>query len=164
MKDSPQTRNHNEKATSSSDEQARLKDMLRWCTTFLGQGPQSISLVHSRAKDTVMKIMNFRESSLKNRFFKFNNILFIACGLILLPSELFRNVISCKIVNSSMKFKFIHKIFVIHEQFLVFFNLLRGPALKLSGTGSGPRVAGCASLCYRFPHSKFSNRLVGCSK
>jgi len=60
----------------------------------------------------------------------------------LLPSELFQSVISCKIVNSSMKFKFIHKIFVIQEKFLVFFNLLRGPDMTRSGPdpAHGPRV------------------------
>jgi len=43
-----------------------------------------------------------------------------------------------------MKFKFIHKIFLI----LVFFKLLRGPDITRSGAGSGPRAAGCASLLY----------------
>jgi len=37
-----------------------------------------------------------------------------------LPSELFQIVLSCKVVNSLMKFKFIHKIFAIQEKFLVF--------------------------------------------
>jgi len=45
-----------------------------------------------------------------------------------------------------MKFKFIHKISVIQEKFLVFFNLLRGQDKTLSGAGSGPQAAGCASL------------------
>jgi len=57
-----------------------------------------------------------------------------------LPSELFQIVVSCKIVNSSMKSKFIHKIFVIQEMCLVFFNLLRGPDITHSGARSGPRV------------------------
>src|SRR6218665_1940326 len=56
------------------------------------------------------------------------------------PSELLRIVISCKIVNSSMKFKFIHKIFLIQEKFLVYFKLLRGPDITRSGAGFGPRV------------------------
>src|SRR6218665_1686872 len=60
----------------------------------------------------------------------------MVCGLILLPSELFQIVISCKNVNSLMKFKFIHEISVIQETFLVFLacpegriKLLRGPDL-----------------------------------
>jgi len=32
-----------------------------------------------------------------------------------------------------MKFKFIHKISVIQEKFLIFFNLLRGPDITRSG-------------------------------
>jgi len=40
--------------------------------------------------------------------------------LILLPSELFRIIKICKTVDSSIKFKFIHKISVIEEKFLVF--------------------------------------------
>ena len=41
-----------------------------------------------------------------------------------------------------MKFKFVHKIFVIQEKFLVFINLLRGPDKKRSGPDQarGPRV------------------------
>src|SRR6218665_2665063 len=57
-------------------------------------------------------------------------------------------VISCTIFNRSIKFKFIHKISVIHKKFPVFFNLLRGPDKTRSGAGSGPRAAGCASLLY----------------
>jgi len=45
-----------------------------------------------------------------------------------------------------MKFKLIHKISVIQEKSLVFFNLLRGPGLIRSGAGSGLRAAGYASL------------------
>jgi len=47
-----------------------------------------------------------------------------------------------------MKFKFIHKIFVIQKRFLVSFNLLRGPDITRSGARSGPRAAGCASMAY----------------
>ena len=46
-----------------------------------------------------------------------------------------------------MKFKFIHKISVIHvikEKFLVFYNLLRGPDITRSGAGSGQWAVGCA--------------------
>ena len=73
---------------------------------------------------------------------------FIACDLIFLPSELFRIVISCKIVNSSMKFKFIHIISVVQEKFLVFFNLLRGSDVTRSKAESGPRAAVCVSLIF----------------
>ena len=60
--------------------------------------------------------LNFQESSIKNRKIIDLNSLFIACGLILLPLELFRIVISCKDFDSSIKFKFIHKIWptVVH--------------------------------------------------
>jgi len=58
-------------------------------------------------------------------------------GSILLPTGLFGIVINCKIVNSSMKFKFIHKISVIQNKFLIFFNLLRGPDIRRSGAGAG---------------------------
>src|SRR6218665_2574961 len=42
-------------------------------------------------------------------------------------SELFRIVIGCNIFNSSIRSKFIHKIAVVYEKFLVglLFNLLR---------------------------------------
>src|SRR6218665_3235463 len=55
-----------------------------------------------------------------------------------------RIVISCKIVDNSMKFKFLHKISVIQEMFHVFFNLLRGPVslqhVRGPYTARGPRV------------------------
>ena len=60
------------------------------------------------------------------------------CGLILLQSELFLMVISCKTVNSSMKLKFIHKMAVIHDNVLL--NLLRGPDIASSGAGFVPQV------------------------
>ena len=77
--------------------------------------------------------------------------LFIARGLLLLPSELFRIVISSKIVNSSMKFKFIHKISII-QLFLVLFNLLWGPDITLSAARLGhglciPAIVS-KSLCF----------------
>jgi len=50
--------------------------------------------------------------------------LFAVFGLILLPSELVLIVVSCKVVNISLKFKFFHKIDVIHEKFFVLCNLL----------------------------------------
>src|SRR6218665_993483 len=81
--------------------------------------------------------LNIQESLVKKpNLFNFTS-LFIACGLILLLSELFRIVISCKIVSSSMKFKFIHKISVILEKFLVFFNLLWGRIKLLQGPDPG---------------------------
>ena len=57
--------------------------------------------------------------------------------MILLPSELFRIVTGCKIAYSSMKFKFIHKIFVIQEKFLVFDNVHWGPDITCSGPDPG---------------------------
>src|SRR6218665_2152199 len=45
-----------------------------------------------------------------------------------------------------MKFKFIQKISIIQEKFLVFFILLRGPDMTPSGDCYGPRGAACASL------------------
>jgi len=42
-------------------------------------------------------------------------------------------VIICKIVNSSVKFKFIHKVDVIHKKFLLLFNLLHGPDIASPG-------------------------------
>jgi len=120
------------------------------CTTFLGQGPQSIifSALLGRRQNHEL---NFRESSIKNQFLYLTKH-FIAGGLILLPSVLFRIVIRlCKIVNSSMKSKFIHKISVIQEKFLVFVNLLWGPDVTRSGGWIRP--VGCR-LCipvYRMP-------------
>ena len=70
--------------------------------------------------------LNFQESSIKTDYFYLPR-LFVACGLMLLPLELFLIVISCTFDNSSMKFKFIHKIFVIQEKLLVYFKLLQGP-------------------------------------
>jgi len=64
---------------------------------------------------------------------------------ILLPSELLRIVISCKIVKISMKLKFFNKIAVIHQKFLVLFNLLRGPDI----TSSDPGRRLCISILYR---------------
>ena len=113
-------------------------------TTFMNQGPQH--MIFSALEGRIQNYqLNFRESSKKATRFHLTN-LFIACGLILLPSELFRIAISCKMFNSSMKFKFIHKISVIQpmiqEKFFVFFNLLRGLDITCSGAG------GCASLLY----------------
>jgi len=94
------------------------------CTNFLGKGPQCIifSALESRKQNYEL---NCRESSTKipTSFYLTSSL--IACGLVLLPSELFRIVISGKIVNSSTKFKFLHKIFVIQEMFHVFFKLLQ---------------------------------------
>jgi len=43
-----------------------------------------------------------------------------------------------------MKLKFIHKIYVIQEKFLLFFNLLRGPDIRRSGPDP---AAGCHPWC-----------------
>src|SRR6218665_1107482 len=89
--------------------------------------------------------LNFRESStsIKNTLFKNIISLFIACGLILLQSKLFWIVISCKIVNSLLKFNFISKISVIQYKFLIFLNLLRG----LDMTCSWSDLARVHGLC-----------------
>src|SRR6218665_3574823 len=109
------------------------------CITFLGQGPQRIifSALEGQRQNYELR---FQESSIKKSIFKNLTSLFIDYSLIFLPSELLRIVISCKIVNSSMTFKFIHKFFLIQEKFLVFFKLLRGSDITRSGAGSGPRV------------------------
>ena len=91
------------------------------CTTFLGQGPSELFLGHSRAKDKILSWTFERESSIKTRLFHLISLL-IACYFILLPSKLFQIVIHCKIVNSSIRFTFVHKISVIQGKFLVFFN------------------------------------------
>jgi len=102
----------------------------RW-TTFMCEGPQLI--IFSALK-------GWRQNCL-SRIKKLNfTSFFIACGLILLQSQLFWIVISCEIANSSMKFKFIHKISVIQETFLVFFTLLWGPDKTPSGARSSPRA------------------------
>jgi len=63
--------------------------------------------------------------------------LFVVCGLILLPSELFQIVISCQIVNSSMMSKFVHKNVSIQETFQ---PAARAGYITRLGAGSGPRV------------------------
>ena len=105
------------------------------CTTFLGQGPHRIifSALEGQRQNYELK---FRESSIKKSTFLNLTSLFTDYSLIFLSSELLRIVISCKIVNSSIKFKFIHKFFLIQEKFLVFFKLLRGPDITRSGAGS----------------------------
>jgi len=79
---------------------------IRGAQPFGGQGPQCITLSALKGRDEIM-IWTF-ESQVKSRFFYLTS-LFDACGLILMLSELFRIVMSCKIVNSSMKFKFFLK-------------------------------------------------------
>jgi len=90
------------------------------CTNFLGQGPFVLFLV-PRVKDKIM-ILNLENQALKTEIKIYLTSRFFACGFILLPSELFQIVINCKIFNSSVKFKLIHKIAVIHKKFLVLFN------------------------------------------
>jgi len=63
-------------------------------------------------------------------------------------SQLFWIVISCKFARGSRKFKFFHKIDVIHEKFFVLLKLSPGP--DKTRTGSGPRAAGCSSLAYKY--------------
>jgi len=87
--------------------------------------------------------LNFRKSSIKTENKIYATSLFVACGLILLPSELLWIVINYKIVNSSMKFKFIHEISVIQEKFLVLLICcMRGPDKTRPGADPArePRV------------------------
>src|SRR6218665_267999 len=72
----------------------------------------------------------------------------------LLPSELFWIAISSKILNSSMKFKFIHKISVIQEKSPVFFNLFRGPVI--TRPGGRIRLVG-SGLCIPVQVNQFSS-------
>src|SRR6218665_2258361 len=111
--------------------------MLQRCNAFLGQIPQCIifSALESRRENYEL---NCQETSKKPTFFYLNSVS-------LLPSELSRIVISCKIVDSSMKFKFLHKISVIQEMFHVFFNLFRGP-VSLQHV-RGPYTARGRGLC-----------------
>ena len=69
-------------------------------------------------------------------------------SLILLISQLFWTVVGlgCNICNRSMKFKCIHKISLIHKNFLLLFNLLHRLDVIRLGTGSSPGAAICASL------------------
>jgi len=123
------------------------RDLLMHCSLLDYRGAQPfwtkgrcvLFLGHSRTKDKILS-WNFESRVYKNRFFFYLTSCFIACDFIFLPSKLFWIVISCKIVNSSTKFTFIHKSSVIQELFLVFYNLLRGPDITCSGAGSGPRV------------------------
>jgi len=108
------------------------------CTTFLGQGLQCIifSALEGRRQNYEP---NFRESSINYQVCFYVTIVYIACGLMISVATravLYCSRRSCKIVSSSMKFKF-----MTGRQFLVFFNLLRGPDKTRSGAGSGPRVA-----------------------
>ena len=122
-----------------------MTDILRQrCTTFLGQGPQHIIFKHSRAEDKIMTWTS--RDKYKKRYFYLSS-LFIVCDFTLFLPELFP-IVSCKIVNSTITFRSIHKISVIEENFLVFFYLLWGLVITRSGAGSGPWAAGCASLLY----------------
>jgi len=115
------------------------------CATFLGQRLQHVILVHWRAEDKLWT--ELLRVEYKKPVKNYLTSPFIAHGLILLPTELFRIVISCKTVSSSMNFKFIHKILVIQEKFLAFFNLLRGPDITRPGAGFGPRVVHSLPYC-----------------
>ena len=70
---------------------------------------------------------------------------------------MFRIVISCKIVNRSMKFEFIHKISVIQQKFLALYKLLRGPDKTCLGWGLDP---GCASLRYDIEPSPITKIII----
>src|SRR6218665_3022381 len=111
------------------------------CTTFLAQGAQFIILSALEGRRQNYDL-NFQKLSGKNRNIFYLTSLFDACGLILMLSALFRTVISCKIVDSSMKFKFFHKISVVQKKFLLLFKRQRGPDIMRSGPdlARGPRL------------------------
>ena len=92
------------------------------CTTFLGQGPQFklLVLVHSRAEDKIV-IWTF-ESQLSKTKYKISwTTLFVACGLILLPSKLFQILISYKIVNRiQWSLNSLIKLLLFRRRFLYF--------------------------------------------
>ena len=102
--------------------------------------------VQSRA-ETKFEIWTKSElSKVKHQNRRQNLFNYSLCASVLLPSpKLCRIVISCKIVNCSVKLKLIHKITDIQEKLFVLFNLLLGPD-TCSGVGMVPRAAGCASL------------------
>jgi len=116
------------------------------CTNFLGQGPLCIILSVPEGWRQNYEL-EFRESSIKNRFSLNLISLFIACSLIFLPSVLCQIVISCKIVNSSMKFKFVHKISIIQKKLLVFLNFFEGRIKHIWGPARGPRIVHPWYIC-----------------
>src|SRR6218665_1909817 len=82
------------------------------CTTLLGQGPQCIIFSALEGRRQNYKL-NFRESSINYQICFYLTIVYIVCGLMIIVATravLYCSRLSCKIVNSSMKFKFIHKI------------------------------------------------------
>jgi len=95
--------------------------------TFWAKGHSVLFLVHLIIED---KFLYDQVSKTENKIYLTS--LFVGYGLILLPSELFHVVTSCKIVTSSMKFKFFHKIAIIQDKFFVLFNLLQGPDITHS--------------------------------
>src|SRR6218665_668319 len=110
-------------------------------TTFLGQGSQCISVCALEGRRQNYGL-NFQESSKIAEFLKFNESfhclwldVVVIRARIVLSCGLFRIVLSCKIVNSSIKFKFIHKISVIQEKFLVFLSAPRAGYNTLGGQG-----------------------------
>src|SRR6218665_615645 len=97
----------------------------------LAQGPYVVARAGVEPMTLRLRVIDLTSApprpTFKIRVYK--NWIFIACGLILLPPELFQIVTNCKIGKNSMQFKFIHKISVIQEKFLVFFRLLHGPEI-----------------------------------
>ena len=114
-----------------------LGEVQQRCTTFFGQEPQCMifNALEGRRQNYEL---NFRKSSIKTDFKNLTRVI-IACGLILLPPGMFRIVISCKIVNSSIKLKFTHKSPSFKRSVLYLFNLLQEPDIIHSRAGSGPR-------------------------
>ena len=105
----------------------------------MGQGPHCITFraLEGRRQNSDL---NFQKSSVKNRKQNLVYSLICCCGFILMLCELLWIVISCKVVDSSIKFTFFHKISISQKMFLLHFNLLRGPDIIPTGAGSGLRV------------------------
>jgi len=80
---------------------------------FWAKGRSVLFLMHSRAEDK--SIIRTLESEASEADFFYLTCVFVTF-LILLPSEL--QIVIIGLQNSSMKFKFIHKIAIIQETFL----------------------------------------------
>jgi len=118
----------------------------------LTMGRSVLYLVHLIAEDKVM-ICTYEShvSKTKNKIFLTSPFF---AFLILLPSELFWIVISCKTVKLlivSVKFKFIDKIATIHEKFLALCSMLQKCKNRVKHLqGPAPRVLHpCCTLSVR---------------
>src|SRR6218665_2084517 len=97
------------------------------------------SALYSQQKvedNIILYELNFLEWRIKKRFCVDITSLFIACGLILLPLELFWIVVSCKIVNSSISFNLFIKSPSFKRSFLYFLTFSKGwLCIPTIGTG-----------------------------